>query len=149
MSKDAEWITKLFEAARHDKIVPGSPVPKSWVEGVQYTLSTKHRFQVNEVCVVGRSDGSRSLGRIRPTKKQGDNWFQLELHRTPEYYVDVGPAHAGGKSLHKMVEAQGLGKLHSSLQDVITSKGEGMEEEDVLGQMEAARDKFTRVYSGK
>jgi len=97
--------------------------------------------------VVGRSDGSRSLGRIRPAKKGAHEWFQLDLHKTPEYYVEVGPKTPGGKPLHKMVEAVGLGKLHSTLHEVIKAKGEGFEEEDVREQMQSARENFTRKYS--
>jgi len=80
-------------------------------------------------------------------KKGAHEWFQLDLHKTPEYYVEVGPKTPGGKPLHKMVEAVGLGKLHSTLHEVIKAKGEGFEEEDVREQMQSARENFTRKYS--
>ena len=149
MSVDDEWIPRLFHAARQGKVVAGSPVPKSWLEGVHYTISPKQRFQNNEVVVVGRSDGSRSLGRIKPPKKKSHEWFQLEVGKSPEYYVDVGPAEAGGKPLHKIVEGGGLGKLHTTLHEVIAAKGEGIEEDDVREQMAAARENFERKYSRK
>mmetsp|Transcript_3043 Transcript_3043/g.6018 ORF Transcript_3043/g.6018 Transcript_3043/m.6018 type:complete len:115 (-) Transcript_3043:292-636(-) len=104
--------------------------------------------QNNEVVVVGRSDGSRSLGRVRPPKHQSHEWFQLDAGKNPEYYVDVGPAQPGGKTLHKMVEAVGLGKLHHALQDVITNSGEGVEEEDLIELMDTSRAKLIKKYTG-
>ena len=61
----------------------------SWLEGVHFTIGDRNKFQNDELVVVGRSDGSRSLGRVKPVRGLGNHKLRTSHDATFESFQGV------------------------------------------------------------
>jgi WD40 repeat protein len=81
-------------------------IPQEWIKGVHYQVEDSDRFEVNEICVIRRSDGTWRFGKI------------LEIESEMSYKVDVSIS-----TTKSGIPGDNVGKIfcHSTRKDCLRS----------------------------
>lgn len=90
------------------KPVP-QPIPDTWRKSVHYILSETNTFHVGEVCVVSRSNGSKTFGLVE----------KVHINNTMDVKVGEQQEGSSGAAYHRTVDLKEFGKIVDNVFEVV------------------------------